>query len=227
MKVLGLEASTDLASVALWEGEGVVFEETFPSKRSLSADLFPLIWRLLEPVGRVDCIVVGLGPGSYAGVRIAIAAAMGLQAVWGCELVGIPSVAALAGGGDGYHVIGDARRGTWYYTRVEEGVCVEGPLLADSSDVLRAHLGNPGPVEKTTRICSTEVLSVEWGAEVCVPSATLLAGRAAAGIGIVQRTNLEPLYLREAHITKPGCAVDPPGGSARERSSRPLSSGLR
>jgi tRNA threonylcarbamoyladenosine biosynthesis protein TsaB len=204
VRVLGLETSTDFASVALWEDGGVVFEENFPSKRSLSADLFPVLWRLLEPVGRVDRVVVGLGPGSYAGVRIAIAAAMGLQAVWGCELVGIPSVAALAGAGERYRVIGDARRGTWYYTRVESGVCVKGPLLADSAEGLRGCLGDAlGHGEPPEPVYATEALPLEWGAEVRFPSASLLVSLAAAGTGIVQSADLEPLYLREAYITKP------------------------
>ncbi len=208
MKVLGLESSTDLASVALWEGGRILFEETFPSKRSLSADLFPVLWRLLEPVGAVDRVVVGLGPGSYAGVRIAIAAAMGLQAVWGCELVGIPSVAALREAAARYQVIGDARRGTWYYTRVECGVCVEGPLLADSaaalSEYLQKALGCGGP---RMEIYATEPLPPEWSAEVRSPCAAKLALFAAAGTGIVQTGALEPLYLREAHITRPTTAL--------------------
>jgi tRNA threonylcarbamoyladenosine biosynthesis protein TsaB len=122
MKVLGLEASTDFASVALWEDGSLVFEERFESKRSLSADLFPVLWRLLEPVGAVDRIAVGLGPGSYAGVRITIAAALGLQCIWGCEIRGIPSVAVLGAQGESYQAIGDARRGTW--TRRLRTVCV-------------------------------------------------------------------------------------------------------
>ncbi len=204
MKVLGLESSTDLASVALWEDGRIVFEETFPSKRSLSADLFPVLWRLLEPVGAVDRVVVGLGPGSYAGVRIAVAAAMGLQAVWGCELVGIPSVAALRGVGERYQVIGDARRGTWYYTRVERGVCVEGPLLADSAVALRGCLQKAIEGEGARLgVYATETLPPEWSAEVRFPCATTLATLAAADTGIVQTAELEPLYLREAHITRP------------------------
>lgn len=209
MKVLGMESSTDLASVALWGGGRVLFEETFPSKRSLSADLFPVLWRLLEPVGAVDRVVVGLGPGSYAGVRIAIAAALGLQAVWGCELVGIPSVAALSGAGERYQVIGDARRGTWYYTRVERGVCVEGPLLADSADALRGLLQKAtGGEGQCMEVYATEPLPSEWGAGLRFPSAAALASLAAGGIGIVQNAALEPLYLREAHITK---SAPPPG----------------
>jgi tRNA threonylcarbamoyladenosine biosynthesis protein TsaB len=198
MRVLALEASTDVASVALWEAGAVVFEETFPSKRSLSADLFPRLWRLLEPVGGVERLAVGLGPGSYAGVRITIAAALGLQSVWGCELVGIPSVAALPAGASEFQVIGDARRGTWYYTRVRDGECVEGPLLAESGDALRAHLK-----KGCGQVYATEALDSEWEAAVLTPGAAVLAGLAAAGTGIVQRADLEPLYLREAHITKP------------------------
>ena len=202
MKVLALEASTDFASVALWEDGRFVFEEAFASKRSLSADLFPLLWRLLEPVGVVDRIVVGLGPGSYAGVRITIAAALGLQAVWGCELVGIPSVAALPEGSGCFQVIGDARRGTWYYTRVEAGVCVEGPLLADSGEALRTYL------EKAQgAVYSTEELPPEWKAGVLLPSASILATLAAAGTGVVQTSDLEPLYLRDVHITRPAAAT--------------------
>lgn len=204
MKVLGLESSTDLASVALWEGGRMLFEETFPSKRSLSADLFPVLWRLLEPVGAVDRLVVGLGPGSYAGVRIAIAGAMGLQAVWGCELVGIPSVAALRGAGERYQVIGDARRGTWYYTRVEQGVCVEGPLLVESAAALRGHLQRAVDCGGAPLgVCATETLPGGWSAEVLSPSAATLASLAAAGTGIVQTGVLEPLYLREPYITRP------------------------
>jgi len=201
MKVLALEASTDFASVAFWEDGRFVFEEVFASKRSLSADLFPLLWRLLEPVGGADRIVVGLGPGSYAGVRITIAAALGLQAVWGCELVGIPSVAALPEETGCFQVIGDARRGTWYYTRVEAGVCVEGPLLADSGGALRAHLEKAGG-----KVYATEALPSEWEASVLLPSASNLARLAAAGTGIVQTGDLEPLYLRDVHITKPAVA---------------------
>jgi tRNA threonylcarbamoyl adenosine modification protein YeaZ len=201
MKVLALEASTDFASVAFWEDGRLVFEEAFASKRSLSADLFPLLWQLLEPVGAADSIVVGLGPGSYAGVRITIAAALGLQAVWGCELVGIPSVAALPVGSGCFRVIGDARRGSWYYTRVEVGVCVEGPLLADSGEALRAYLD-----EAQGEVYATEALPPEWGAHVLLPSASLLAKLAAAGTGIVQTGDLEPLYLRDVHITRPAAA---------------------
>jgi tRNA threonylcarbamoyl adenosine modification protein YeaZ len=47
---------------------------------------------------RADRIVVGVGPGSFTGIRVAIAAAHGLAIGWGAELVGMSSLALLAAG---------------------------------------------------------------------------------------------------------------------------------
>ncbi len=201
--ILALEASSDFASVALWRDGAVLAGQEFASKRSLSSDLFPVLARLLEGAGAVDRVVVGLGPGSYAGVRIAIAAALGLQCVWGCELVGIPSVAALGHFGETFQAIGDARRGTWYYSRILNGICVEGPLLLGSEQELHAALAlgaelNAGPVR------ASEILPPEWQADTRPPQAAVLAQLAAQNLGIVQQDDLEPLYLREVHITLPG-----------------------
>lgn len=196
--ILALEASSDTASVALWRNGTLVAGREFPSKRSLSADLFPVLANLLEGAGSVDEIVVGLGPGSYAGVRIAIAAATGLQCVWGCAVSGIPSVAALAGLAGAYQAIGDARRGTWYYSQIVDGVCEQGPLLLESAAALREQIA-----KGRGAVYCTEATAAEWGAEVRAPRAVLLAELAASGKGVVQRTDLEPLYLREPHITSP------------------------
>ena len=140
--------------------------------------------------------MVGLGPGSYAGVRITIAAAIGLQCVWGCDVVGIPSVAAADDSEGAYQAVGDARRGTWYYAQVQDGLCVEGPVLLESAERLREALARGyGPVR------SSEELPEEWNAGVCVPRASVLARLASLEKGIVQRSDLEPLYLRAPHIT--------------------------
>ena len=196
--ILALEASSDFASVALLEGETLLAKREFPSKRSLSADLFPVLAQLLENAPPVEKLVVGLGPGSYAGVRITIAAAMGLQSVFGCELEGIPSVLGLAPPEATVQAIGDARRGTWYYTQIREGVCVDGPRLLGTPEELRAALASgEGPV------VSSEPLPAEWGAELRVPQAEILARLASCNRGVCQRETLEPLYLRPPHITTP------------------------
>ena len=61
----------------------------------------------LEGVGR---IVVGTGPGSFAGIRSALAFAQGYALATACEVMGLPSACALAGEGR-IAVIGDARQG--------------------------------------------------------------------------------------------------------------------
>ena len=58
----------------------------------------------------VDRIVVGTGPGSFAGIRSALAFAQGYALGRKCEVLGLPSACALADGGR-LAVIGDARQG--------------------------------------------------------------------------------------------------------------------
>ena len=61
----------------------------------------------LDGVGR---IVVGTGPGSFAGIRSALAFAQGYALGKACEVLGLPSACALAGDGK-VAVVGDARQG--------------------------------------------------------------------------------------------------------------------
>ena len=191
---LALETSTPHGSVALHDGVTEIFAERFVADRGHSSLLFPLLQRALQ-VAKPEQLVVGLGPGSYAGVRIAIASAMGLELALSLPLVGIPSVAALAEGK--YVAVGDARRETFYWTAVEDGVCLEGPLLV-AAEEFRARLTGVG-----AKVCATEPLASVPQAQVVFPEATTLARLAAQGRGIVARGMLEPIYLREPHITKP------------------------
>jgi len=113
-------------------------------------------------------------------------------------VVGIPSVAALETAAPAYLVIGDARRETFYFTRVEHGVCLAGPLLATAAE-LRDRLDRAAGLP----IFATAETPQFPAAQVALPSAAILARLAAEGRGIVQRDDLEPIYLREPHITQP------------------------
>ena len=75
MLTLALETSTSQGGVALFRDRELVFSHTFSADRSHSSGLFSIIEAALAPDRVPGRIVVGLGPGSYAGVRIAIAAA--------------------------------------------------------------------------------------------------------------------------------------------------------
>ena len=65
----------------------------------------------LKGVGR---IVVGTGPGSFAGIRSALAFAQGYALATGCEVRGLPSACSLAEDGEKLAVVGDARQGKFW-----------------------------------------------------------------------------------------------------------------
>src|SRR5712691_1252406 len=93
MKILALELSTARGSVA-WLGQDESFRE-WPNDRKDSGSFFENLTAFQKQFGAPETIIVGLGPGSYAGVRIAISAAIGLQAASNARLVGFPSICAL------------------------------------------------------------------------------------------------------------------------------------
>ena len=198
MKILAIDTSTSHGSVALLDGGRVLLDGTFTADRGHESKLMPLLQRARDLAEEFHIIAVGLGPGSYAGIRIAIATAMGLQMALGARLVGIPSVAAWECDADRHIAIGDARRETFYFTKVERGICTEGPMLADAPGLLARIAGLPG-----WPVLSAEPLALVPDAIVALPRALTLARLAADGRGIIAEGALEPLYLREPHITQP------------------------
>jgi tRNA threonylcarbamoyladenosine biosynthesis protein TsaB len=97
--ILALETGGGLASVALLEGLEVVAERAFRHHMSLSRDLMPAIDALLAQadVGcdAIEAVAVGLGPGSYTGLRIGVVTAKALSWASGRPVLGISSLAAL------------------------------------------------------------------------------------------------------------------------------------
>ena len=208
MRVLALETSTSRGSVAVYGSGELLFHEQFNADRSHSSTLFVALEKARATADHFDRIAVGLGPGSYAGIRISIAAALGINLALGGELVGIPSVAALDITASAYVVVGDARRGTFYFTAVDQGQCLAGPLLATEEEVRREVASHQLP------IFGTEPMAAFPSLVVATPSAAILARLAANDVGIVQHGDLEPLYLREPHITHPKNAPGLPAASA-------------
>jgi tRNA threonylcarbamoyl adenosine modification protein YeaZ len=205
VKILAIETSTRDASVALLRNGEIVFDESFVTERAHSVRLFVILQSALRKAGSIDRIAVGLGPGSYAGVRIAIAAAIGLQFACAAALVGLPSVATFDLEVNDYCAIGDARRDTYYFTHVRDGLCAQGPLLM-SEEELRTHLA----AFHHAAVFSSDLLPHFPQTQRGVPSARRLAILATREGAITQRDALEPVYLREPHITKPRARDDRP-----------------
>lgn len=122
MKILGIDGSGLVASVAIIEDDNLVGEYTTGYKKTHSQTLLPMLDELSKMVeldlNTLDAIAVAAGPGSFTGLRIASATAKGLGLSLGCPIVSVPTVDALAFNLWGSETlicpIMDARRGQVY-----------------------------------------------------------------------------------------------------------------
>jgi tRNA threonylcarbamoyl adenosine modification protein YeaZ len=193
MNVLALELSSPVGSLAFCGENGVPVFKVFPADRKDSGLFYENLQNTLAVSGKPDVIVVGLGPGSYAGVRIAIATALGLKAATGASLVGLPSICALNRAE--YVIVGDARRSSFFFAHVIGGRCVEGPTLATEEEiVLKLQV-----LSELSRI-ATQPLPQFADVIVEHPSALRLA-ELAREMEIEDAEELEPIYLRAPYIT--------------------------
>lgn len=195
MSVLALELSSPVGSVAFCGEGGQRDLKVFPADRKDSGLFYENLQAMEQAMGRSEIIVVGLGPGSYAGVRIAIATAIGLKAAWGARLLGLPSVCALEP--EEYVALSDARRNSFFFAHVVRGHCAEGPTLA-SEEEIRAKLRQ---WQDLPRIAPQPLTQFE-NIMVEHPSALRLA-ELALKVEMGDEKTLEPIYLREPYITTP------------------------
>ena len=95
MRMLAIDTSGEACSVALFEGERVIDACHETIGRGHAERLVPMISRLNDH-GRSDEILVSLGPGSFTGVRIGLAAARALGIAWNATVSGYPTLALIA-----------------------------------------------------------------------------------------------------------------------------------
>ncbi|WP_047998964.1 tRNA (adenosine(37)-N6)-threonylcarbamoyltransferase complex dimerization subunit type 1 TsaB [Lactiplantibacillus herbarum] len=101
MKLLAIDTSNRPLSVAVLEDTTILATTTTNIGRNHSSTLLPIIENLMAQAGLqpadLDRIVVATGPGSYTGIRIGVTTAKTLAFTLNKELVGVSSLAALAG----------------------------------------------------------------------------------------------------------------------------------
>lgn len=95
MRTLVIDSATEACSVALFEDGGCLAGELRLLGRGHAEQLVPMISALPDK-GRAGRIVVSLGPGSFTGLRVGLAAARALALVWGSEVAGYPTLALVA-----------------------------------------------------------------------------------------------------------------------------------
>lgn len=170
---------------------------------------FELIESALRAAGvereAIECIVVGLGPGSYTGVRSAIALAQGWQLALGVKLLGVSSAEVLAATAQAAGVTGrvavviDALRGEFYSASYEikaDGWREVAPLRLVTRVAVEA-LAAAGE-----SLVSPDAKCPFPGARLLTPSASELGRLAALRTDFLPGEMLEPLYLRETTFVK-------------------------
>jgi tRNA threonylcarbamoyladenosine biosynthesis protein TsaB len=200
MKLLAFDLSTRRGSIALANEEEILWARDWSNDRRNSAPFFAALKEIIREHGGPETIVVGLGPGSYTGTRIAISAAIGLQATTGAALAGIPSLCAVSDENE-FCVIGDAKRASFFFAKINGGLLASNPELLSENEV------NDRILSITTiPIHSSDELPQFTGVTLRFPSARLLCALAQSYPENVTRAPLAPIYLREPHITTPRTA---------------------
>ncbi|MDA0811788.1 MAG: tRNA (adenosine(37)-N6)-threonylcarbamoyltransferase complex dimerization subunit type 1 TsaB [Verrucomicrobia bacterium] len=197
--LLAFETSTPRGSLALVAEDGeVLFFRIFESQRSHNSLLFEPLREALAAGQPFADVIVGTGPGSYTGVRIGISAALGVSLASNARVAGVSSLLALeaAPASGSYHVIGDARRGSYFHAEIcDWKVKVEAAIF--TKEELIAHLA-----DNTLPVLTCDASPLPIAAEVTSPSAANLA-RMARSQELDFTANIEPIYLRAPYITTP------------------------
>lgn len=202
--LLALDLSTAHGSIAVIGGDEVLFEATFQSERSHNAQVFAPLREALAAAGSgLAGIVIGNGPGSYTGVRIAIAAAQGIALSRGVWCAGWSSLAAPGGEAPtAYGVVGDARRQSFYLAQVQDGRLLP-DLETVSPETARERTADRGTwltFDAKPQLDLPHVLSVRPSA---VRLAQIVQSLTAEELAEVIARPLVPHYLAEAFITLP------------------------
>jgi tRNA threonylcarbamoyladenosine biosynthesis protein TsaB len=208
--VLAIETSTRSASVALKNESGALAERLLETGSMQGRELAPAVDALLQDreLGpeAMDLVVVGLGPGSYTGLRVGIAFARGFAFALRRPVRGVSSFAALAlqEGAEGERVLCVNRAGQdeFYHAlyRIEAGGAIEeaAPGLGSPDEVFA--LAEPGI---KIRGEGADAFKSRGAGDVAarVPRAgslALLGERAYGDHGATPEAELAPLYLRRS-----------------------------
>jgi len=193
---LALETSSSLGSVALGNDKVVVQSIEFKGPQRHSAALFPALSRLGIPRLRLRRIIVGLGPGSFSGIRVALAAAQGIALVQRVPVVGIASAYSVAWQHKDVARLGifaDAKRREAFCTAFRNGDLEKATYLIPMAEI-EEH------ARQFTLAVSAEALS---GISTQVyPHARDLLALPESLSGWVKDQPLEPIYLREPVAAK-------------------------
>jgi tRNA threonylcarbamoyladenosine biosynthesis protein TsaB len=207
MTILALEFSSPQRSVAIARDGIVLFEAAETGGRNTAA--FGMIEKVLAAAKirreQIGALCIGLGPGSYTGIRAAISIAQGWQLAREIKLLGVSSVSAIAAQAQAEKIFGrvnlvvDAQRNEFYLAAFE--ISADGWREISPLKIVPL-------AEVRSRADAGEILAgpeaEKWFANgrIIFPRAAVLAKLAAGRNDFVAGEKLEPVYLRETDFVK-------------------------
>jgi tRNA threonylcarbamoyl adenosine modification protein YeaZ len=212
MKILALEFSSSQRSVAFVDaqpGLPVLYAGEVVRSGGRATPAFAMIEEVLSQAGvereAIECLVVGLGPGSYHGIRVAIALAQGWQLARGVRLLGVSSVEAVAAQAQAEGVRGpviivvDAQREELYVANYNLS-------NTDRHETQPLRLVSAKEMQSSTDVgqilVGPEVKRWFADGRVTFPRAEALGRLAANRSDFVSSEKLEPIYLRATTFVK-------------------------
>ena len=214
MKILALEFSSPQRSVAVVQTGGNQASPTVSAHEVVdstprSAKALGLVEEALREAqvdrAQIECLAIGLGPGSYSGIRSAIALAQGWQLAGGTKLLGISSAECLAAEAQSAGIVGpvhaviDAQRNEFYLATYQLDAQTwreTEPLQLATLPQVRARADTGGV------LIGPEVTKWFPNGRLIFPRAATLGRLALARTDFVPGEKIEPIYLRPTQFVK-------------------------
>lgn len=217
MRIIGFDTATDDTVVAALDGNRVAFEfRSSPpegGRPTHSADLIPAIEEAAESLGgwtRVERLAVGVGPGTFTGLRIGIATAQGIRLAAPVEIVPVCTLVALARSfeapTDAARVpLLDARRGEVFLAAYDEsGTELIEPTVGPPAELFERAVSSlfkpvaagPGAIRFRSDLVAAGLETVGQD-----PAGNRVSGSALCRVGMTlppssNKEPIEPIYLR-------------------------------
>lgn len=224
MKILALDSCTLTGSAAIVVDGEVLAESTARVRSTHSEQLLPLVDEVLTRAGvaldTLDRIAVGVGPGSFTGVRLGVSTAKGLHVATGVPLVGVTSLDALAASAWAHRgrllAALDGRRDEVFAalydcdeTRALVGALHGAPEVVGAA-ALQGHddvitvVGDLSSALFLRLASAASERFVRAPAVLATPLARFIAWEVIAGRGRLDDGSLEPEYMRGSDAKLPG-----------------------
>ncbi len=225
MRILGFDASGPTLSVGYVSARDVLADLYWRRPRTAGSHLVAWIHMVVQEFGRPEGIAVGIGPGSFTGVRIALSAAKALAFAWKVPLVGVSSLQAWAYSVEGYQgpvFVSSEKRGPAFYAGLyfiggngpPEAITAEwavnGPLperfpLTEPVAVVGPLASDPAQIREV----SVHPLALSYP---ILGSRVAFLGQGRLQLGQVDDpTTLAPVYIRPPAISMPRGRIGPIG----------------